>query len=131
MPNYDTMEEVEREKLREQRTNDDALFEELAQALRDKQVIVIDDIKGDLSADFVHLKLVDRVKDNFINRKDIIERQLAQPLKGKEVTNFEKSYNYKHSKFGINSPLQLAHPVKTKEHAVLYRERIYFPGDSD
>jgi hypothetical protein len=30
MPNYDTMEEVEREKLREQRTNDDAFFEEFA-----------------------------------------------------------------------------------------------------
>jgi hypothetical protein len=49
MPNYDAMEEVEREKLREQRTNDDTMFEELATVLREKQVVVIDDIKGDLS----------------------------------------------------------------------------------
>lgn len=131
MPNYDTMEEVEREKLREQRTNDDALFEEFAAALRDKQVIVIDDIKSDMSAEFVHVKLVDRIKDNFLSRKDIIERQLAQPLLPKEVKNFEQSYIYKHSKFGINSPITLSHPIKTKDYSVLYRERIYFLTDKD
>ena len=40
-------------------------------------MFVIDDIKGDMSADFVHIKLVDKIKDNLIHRKDIIERQLA------------------------------------------------------
>jgi len=30
MPNYDAMEEVEREKLKEQRANDDTLFEEFS-----------------------------------------------------------------------------------------------------
>lgn len=130
MPNYDAMEEVEREKLREQRTADDTLFEELATVLREKLVVVVDDIKGDLSAEFVHVKLIDRLKDNFALRRDIIERQLAQPLKPKEVKNFEKSYNYKHSKFGQHSPMALANPLKTKNHAVLYRERIYFLSDA-
>lgn len=59
--------------------------------LKDKQVFVIDDIKGDMSADFVHVKLLDRIKDNFANRKDIIERQLAQSLKPEEVKYFEHS----------------------------------------
>jgi hypothetical protein len=77
MPNYDAMEEVEREKLREQRTNDDAFFEEFAQVLKDKLVFVIDDIKSDMSAEFVNIKLLDRIKDNFAFRKDLIERQLA------------------------------------------------------
>jgi hypothetical protein len=50
------------------------MFEELANILKEKQVVVIDDIKGDLSQEFVHVKLIDRLKDNFTHRKDIIER---------------------------------------------------------
>jgi len=77
MPNYDAMEEIEREKLREQRTNDDTFFEEFSQVMRDKKVVVVDDIKGDLSPEFVHIKILDRIKDNFQQRNDTIERQLA------------------------------------------------------
>ena len=40
----------------------------------------------------------------------------------------EKSYTYKHSKFGLASPLSPFSPAQSKEHAVLYRERIYFPA---
>lgn len=65
MPNYEAMEEVEIEKLREQRTNDDTFFEEFIAALRDKEVVVIDDIRADTSAEFVHIKILDRLKDNF------------------------------------------------------------------
>lgn len=105
IPNYEAMEEVEREKLREQRTNDDAMFEEFAQVLKDRLVFVVDDIKSDMSADFVNIKLLDRIKDNFQFRKDLIERQLAQPLTASEVKFYESSYIYKHSKYGMNSPL--------------------------
>lgn len=61
----------------------------------------------------------------------MIERQLAQPLKPEEVKFFEKSYIYKHSKYGVNSPLSLSQPTKTKRNAVLYRERIYFLSNAD
>jgi adenylate/nucleoside-diphosphate kinase len=56
----------------------------------------------------------------------MIERQLAQPLKPEEVKFYEKSYIYKLSKYGLNSPLSLSQPAKTKRHSVLYRERLYF-----
>lgn len=74
MPVYDAMEEVEREKLKELRSTDDTMFEEFGTILKDKHVFVIDDIKSDMSAEFVHIKLLDRIKDNFLFRKDIIER---------------------------------------------------------
>lgn len=74
MPNYDAMEQVERDKLVEQRTNDDVFFEEFSTVLKDKQVFVIDDIKSDLSADFVNIKILDRIKENLVNRKDLIEK---------------------------------------------------------
>lgn len=74
MPNYDAMEEEEREKLRESRTADDTLFEEFFNVLEEKKIFVINDIKSDLSAEFVNIKLLDRIKENFIYRKDIIER---------------------------------------------------------
>lgn len=48
-----------------------------------------------------------------------------------EVSFYEKSYKYKVSKFGVNSPINPFNPSKTKKFAVLYRERIYFPADAD
>jgi hypothetical protein len=53
------------------------MFEGFLEALKSKEVAVIEDIKGDLSADFVHIKILDRVKDNFGSRKDLIEKQLS------------------------------------------------------
>ena len=73
-PDLEAMLEKEREALREARTADDTLFEELGQALKDKQVFVVDDIRADTSADFVLIKLLDRIKDSLQFRKDMIER---------------------------------------------------------
>lgn len=42
--------------------------------MRDKKVVVIDDIKGDLSPEFINIKILDRIKNNFQQRKDTIER---------------------------------------------------------
>jgi len=52
-------------------------------------------------------------------------------LKPEEVTFYEQSYIYKHSKFGINSPISLSNPTKTKNYTVLYRERLYFPANEE
>lgn len=98
----------------------------MSTVLKEKQVFVVDDIRGDASADFIMIRVLDRIKDNLQYRKDMLERQLAQPLKPEEVKYFEKSYIYKQSKFGLNSPLGLSQPAKTKRHTVLYRERLYF-----
>lgn len=68
------MVEKERETLREGRATDDTFFEEFSTALKDKQVFVIDEIKSDISAEFVLIKILDRIKDNFQFRKDLIER---------------------------------------------------------
>ena len=125
-PDLEAMIEKEREALRESRTSDDTFFEEFSTALKDKQVFVVDDIRADTSAEFILIKLLDRIKDNLQFRKDLLERQQAIPLKPEEVKYYEKSYTYKHSKYGTNSPLSLSLPTKTKRSAVLYRERIYF-----
>jgi hypothetical protein len=63
-PDLEAMLEKEREQLRESRTNDDTFFEEFSTGLKDKQVFVVDDIKADMSSDFVLIKLLDRIKDN-------------------------------------------------------------------
>lgn len=125
-PDLEAMLEKEREALREARGADDAFFEEFAGVLKDKQVFVVDDIRADTSSEFVLIKLLDRIKDNLQYRRDMLERQLAQPLKPEEVKFYEKSYIYKQSKYGVNSCLSLSHPGKNKRHAVLYRERLYY-----
>lgn len=130
-PNLEEMMEKVRTDLRERREKDETFIEEFSTALKDKNVYVIDDIKTDISADFVFIKILDKIKDNFLKRKDLIERFQAQTLKNEEVPFYEKSYIYTHSKFGINSPIQFSNPVKTKKYSILYRERLYFPTNED
>jgi|LauGreDrversion4_2_1035121.scaffolds.fasta_scaffold43424_3 hypothetical protein len=99
-PNLESMLDQQRGALTESRGADDGFFEEFGTAMKDKQVLVVDDIKADSSAEFIFIKILDRIKDNLAYRKDMIERQLAQPLKPEEVKFYEKSYIYKHSKYG-------------------------------
>jgi len=61
----------------------------------------------------------------------LLEREQAIPLTMKELPFYEQSYTFKISKFGMNSPLSPSNPVKTRSHAVLYRERIYYLSDAD
>ncbi len=36
---------------------------------------MVDDIKADVSADYVFVKLLDKMKDSFAFRRDLMERQ--------------------------------------------------------
>jgi adenylate/nucleoside-diphosphate kinase len=113
------------------RAADDTLFEEFVAAMKAKDILVVDEIRADSSPEYVFVKLLDRIKDNITYRRDLLERQLAQPLKPQEVKFFERSYIYKHSKYGVHSPLSLSNPAKTKKFSVLFRERIYFLSNEE
>ena len=93
------------------------------------EVLELDTSK--ISAEFVHIKLLDMLKNHIKYRKDLVERAQAIPVKPEEVKVYEESYTYKQSKFGINSPISPFNPMKTKQFTVLYRERLYFPSDKD
>jgi len=104
---------------------DEARLEEFIAFCREKNVQVVEQT-SDVSAEFVFIKLIDILKKRIRYRHDLVEREQAQPLKVKEVKFYECSYTYKPSKFGVNSPLSPYNPIKTKDFAVLYRERIYY-----
>lgn len=88
-------------------------------------------IKTDISPEYVFIKLQKILEKRIKNRHDLIEREQTEALMPVEVPFYEKSYRYKVSKFGVNSPINPFNPSKTKKFAVLYRERIYFPADAD
>lgn len=96
-------------------------------------------IKTDISAEFVFIKLIDKLKDRFQMRQDLIERQQAKPLSNKRIPDrpktvlqfHEDSFTYRQSKFGRHSPISPSNPVKVRDCAVLYRERVYYLADSD
>jgi hypothetical protein len=67
----------------------------------------------------------------FPQRDSLIERNLAMPLSAKDLPFYEESFTYKQSKFGMNCPMHQANPAKTKDFAVLYRERIYYIGSAE
>lgn len=114
--------------MRELLEKDTAFLDDFAEKMKENGVEVIDGLNTDISADFVHIKLLDKIRPRMELRTDLIEREQAQALKLNEVKFYEESFTYKHSKFGLSSPLSPFNPQKTKEFAVLYRERIYFLG---
>ena len=131
-PNLEEMINKQKETITAQIEADQGFLAEFAEALREKGVPVIDDIDTESSADFVFIKLNERLKQNFQQRPDLIERQQAQKLALKELPTYEvRSYIYKQSKFGLNSPITPTNPVKSRDYAVLYRERIYYLSDAD
>lgn len=120
------MKKEAQDKAREQVEKDNAFIDEFVEAIKEKSVEVIENLNTDISAEYVHIKIVDKLKGHLKFRHDLIERELAKPLPLKEVKKYEQSYTYKLSKFGLSSPISPFNPQKTKEYAVLYRERIYY-----
>ena len=125
------MMDAEKEKLRELREKDETMLNEFVEYMTEKKVRVIDKIQTEVSADYVHIKIVEQLKDRMLTREDLIEREQCMNLRPSEVKNYEKSYTYKHSKFGLSSPITPSNPEKTKEFSVLYRERIYFLANEE
>ena len=57
----------------------------------------------------------------------MFERLQIYDLNPWDVARYERCYLYQPShKFGYNSPLNISHPQKNREHAVLYRDKIYY-----
>jgi ketosteroid isomerase-like protein len=91
-PDKVAMEQVYREKIQAQREADEAFIEEFSNALKEKGILVIDDVKADTSADFVFVKLNSKLHNNFQMRNDLIDRQQASVLTAKELPFYEQSY---------------------------------------
>ena len=98
-------------------TNLETLKNKLTEDWKAVEVLELDTTK--ISAEYVHIKLLDMLKMHIRYRKDLIERAQAIKIKPQEVSVYEKSYTYKHSKFGLNSPISPYNPRKTKNFAVL------------
>ena len=127
------MREARAEKIKEAIAKDEENLEQLQTKLTEEwnavQVLTLDTSK--ISAEFVHIKLLDMLRMHIKYRKDLIEKAQCLTIKPSEVPVYESSYTYKQSKFGIHSPISPFNPHKTKKHAVLYRERIYYLADAD
>jgi hypothetical protein len=132
-PDLEKMKEEKSEALKALCEADEANLESLKTKLVEdwKAVLVVELDTSKISAEYVHIKLLDLLKNHIKFRRDLIERAQAIVLQPKEVTVYEKSFTYKQSKFGENSPISLFNPKKTKDHAVLYRERIYYLSDAE
>ena len=126
--NFATRREEAEEALREQRTRDEDFFNSFIEKMQEAGV-ELHEMKSDASAQYVHIKLVEKLKQRMALRHDLIEREQTTDILAKEVKFYEESYTYKHSKFGLASPLSQFNPSKTKAHTVLYRERLYFLAD--
>jgi hypothetical protein len=74
-PNLEEMMNKQKETIQEKIEADRAFLQDFAEALREKGVPVIDDIETETSADFVFVKLNDRIKSHFQMRPDLLERQ--------------------------------------------------------
>jgi hypothetical protein len=73
-PNFEEMMNKQKEVITAQREADEAFLAEFSEALKEKGVPVIDDISTDTSADFVFVRLNDRIKAHLQMRPDLLER---------------------------------------------------------
>ena len=132
-PTFNKMKEARAEKIKEAIAKDEENLETLKTKLTEEwsavEVLELDTSK--ISAEFVHIKLLEKLSKHIKYRKDLIESAQAIAIPPKEVKVYEASYTYKQSKFGVNSPISPYNPKKVKDHAVLYRERIYYLADAD
>lgn len=91
-PNFDEMMEKHREEIRTQREADEAFLEEFATTLKERGIPVLDDIKTDISADYVFVKMNAKLSDHLQFRTELIEKQQASKLTEQELPFFEQSY---------------------------------------
>jgi hypothetical protein len=84
-PVFEEMLEKQQEACREQLEKDNAFIEEFVEALKEKRVEVVENLNTDISAEYVHIKLVDKLKGHLKYRIDLIEREQAIKLKPEEV----------------------------------------------
>jgi len=61
-PVYEEMLEKVQENTREQLEKDAAFLEEFVEALKEKQVEVVESLNTDISSEYVHIKLIDKLK---------------------------------------------------------------------
>ena len=128
-PVFQEMMDAAGQGIKDQRDVDEGFLAEFSEAIGARVPVI--ELNTDMTAEFVHIKLNAQLDKNLQMRNDLIERDLAQELTDKELVNYEPSYQYKQSKFGRCSPISLSNPVKSRDFAVLYRERIYYPADAD
>ena len=64
-PDMEKMMADQKEKITQQREADEAFLEEFKATLQEKGIPVIDDIRTDISADFVFIKLIEKLKNHF------------------------------------------------------------------
>ena len=115
-PDLDRMKEELNEKIKAICETDEANLETLKTKLTEEwkacEVLELDTSK--ISAEYVHIKLLDMLKKHIKHRKDLIERAQAVAIKPDEVDTYMKSYTYRQSKFGDNSPITPFNVRKTK-----------------
>lgn len=96
--------------MKEQLEKDAAFLESFVEGIKgedtlNQKVVVVEPINSDISADFVHIKILEKLKNHMQFRENLIEREQAQILKPSEVKYYEASFTYRHSKFGRSSPI--------------------------
>jgi uncharacterized membrane protein len=75
VPDITSRREGIEEKMRELLEKDTAFLDDFAEKMKENGVEVIDGLNTDISADFVHIKLLDKIRPRMELRADLIERE--------------------------------------------------------
>ena len=75
VPDITSRREGIEEKMRELLEKDTAFLDDFAEKMKENGVEVIDGLNTDISADFVHIKLLDKIRPRMELRADLIQRE--------------------------------------------------------
>jgi adenylate kinase family enzyme len=129
-PNLEAMIEEQKEKLVEARNTQEDALNELVEKIAEKKVPVVK-VDGDLEMERVHLRVLSDLRPYIEDRNSLFERAQTVNLKASEVKFYENSYIYSLSQYGYRTMFDIGKPDMTKDHPLLYRDRIYFFSSQD
>lgn len=124
-PKLEEMIAEQRDKFLKRREDDLAKLEELSEKFKGANIPVVS-IEADLPVPQVFKSLVWELKTVLEGREDLLERHLVIPIPEEKVFHYKGSYHTKKSRFGDFNALEPASLPVTQEHALIYRDRLYF-----
>ena len=125
VPNLETMTEEETTKLTERHQAQGEQLDELINQMKEKGVQFFL-INGNFSQERVFKTILKRLKPFIQDRRSLYERFQIQEIIPRDVVRYEKCDTYSLSRFGRNSPTNIYHPEKSRDHVLIYRQKLYY-----
>ena len=124
-PVLETMIEEKEAGLKEQRDSEEEQTNTFVEGIKERGVPVYS-FNADLDIERVFKRVLSVLRPYIELRNSMFERAQITDLRDRDVERYERSYLYEPSKYGLNSLFEIGNPEKSKDHSLIYRDKLFF-----